>query len=99
MKHTFIYEGGYPQFYVDHEQLLELGGCSPDYVIEIVTELEKVLCGERAQYDFGREVYSIDCDKDTCKVLNTFENWQEELTIPTAEMYELMKAWRDFSIK
>jgi hypothetical protein len=99
MKYTFtLNEIGTPQFNVgdEYEQLRELGSCEPDYVVEIVSGLEKVLNGETEKYDFGFEVYNLDCDKNNCSVLNTFDDWKEELNIPTSEIYQLMKDWRDF---
>lgn len=71
-----------------------------DYVKEIVLKLEAVLNGEVDFYEgFGFEVYMIECDRDNATVKNIFENDTIEAVIPTQEVYELMRDWRDYLIE
>ncbi len=70
-----------------------------DYVIEIVLKLEAVLSGELKFYEgFGYEVYMIECDKENAVVKNIFEDDKIDAVIPTMELYELMRDWRDYLI-
>ncbi|NOS90691.1 MAG: hypothetical protein HOP30_02105 [Cyclobacteriaceae bacterium] len=70
---------------------------NPDYVKEIVSKLEEVLSGKLKNYDgFGYEMYMIECDKENAKVKNIFEGGKVDAVIPTAEVYELMREWRDY---
>jgi hypothetical protein len=71
-----------------------------DYVKEIVSKLEAVLSGELNFYEgFGYEVYMIECDKEKAVVKNIFENDQIDAVIPTQEVYEMMRDWRDYLIE
>jgi hypothetical protein len=68
-----------------------------DYVKEIVIKLESLLKGEALFYEgFGFEVYMIECTKEVARVKNIFEDDQIEAEIPTQEVYQLMKDWRDY---
>ncbi len=78
------------------EGLNELGSCSQNYLEEIVPSLEKVLSGELEQYDFGYEVYSIECRKDLSQVIDTYNEWKSIAEIPTKEIYELMRDWKSY---
>jgi hypothetical protein len=70
-----------------------------DYVKEIVSKLESVLSGELNFYEgFGYEVYMIECDKEKALVKNIFEDDKIDAVIPTQEVYELMRDWRDYLI-
>ncbi|WP_337965035.1 hypothetical protein [uncultured Flavobacterium sp.] len=69
-----------------------------DYLEEIVKSLEKVLSGELLYYDFGYEVYSIECKKEISQVIDTYNYWKCIAEIPTQEVYELMKDWKDYLI-
>jgi hypothetical protein len=70
-----------------------------DYVKEIVFKLEAVLNGELKFYEgFGYEVYMIECDKENAVVKNIFEDNKIDAVIPTRELYELMRDWRDYLI-
>jgi hypothetical protein len=70
-----------------------------DYVREIVSKLEEVLNGDINFYEgFGFEVYMIECDKDNAVVKNIFEDDKVDAIIPTQEVYELMRDWRDYLI-
>lgn len=70
-----------------------------DYVKEIVLKLEAVLSGELKFYEgFGYEVYMIECDKKNAVVKNIFEDDKVDAIIPTQELYELMRDWRDYLI-
>jgi hypothetical protein len=93
-------EIGTPQFSIkgDLEGLNELGSCNFEYLEEIVENLTKVRSGELEQYDFGYEVYSIECKKDVSQVIDTFNNWKCIAEIPTQEVYILIKDWRDYLI-
>lgn len=94
-------EIGIPQFGITGqlEGLSELGSCNENYLEEIVTSLEKVVKGNLEQYDFGYEVYSIDCKKDIANVIDTYDGWKSIAQIPTQNIYELMRDWRDYLIK
>ncbi len=71
-----------------------------DYVKEIVSKLEAILSGELAFYEgFGYEVYMIECDKENATVKNIFEDDKVDAVIPTVEVYELMRDWRNYLIK
>jgi hypothetical protein len=93
-------EIGTPQFSVKGNLagLNELGSCNFEYLKEIVTNLIKVISGELEQYDFGYEVYSIDCEKDMSQVIDTYNDWKCIGKIPTQEVYTLMKDWMDYLI-
>ncbi|PIF33829.1 hypothetical protein CLU81_4454 [Flavobacterium sp. 9] len=69
-----------------------------DYLEEIVKSLEKVLSGELLYYDFGYEVYSIECKKEISQVIDTYNYWKCIAEIPTQEIYELMKDWKNYLI-
>ena len=69
-----------------------------DYLQEIVKSLEKVLSGELQYYDFGYEVYSIECKKEISQVIDTYNYWKCIAEIPTQEVYELLKDWKDYLI-
>jgi hypothetical protein len=70
-----------------------------EYVKEIVSKLDEVLNGDINFYDgFGFEVYMIECDKDNAFVKNIFEDDKVDAIIPTQEVYELMRDWRDYLI-
>jgi hypothetical protein len=102
MKYNFfINPGGYPEFGVEEKywQLWELGGLEQDYLEKIVAELEKLVNGELEIFEFGREVYLLQCDRKECKVIDLFENGNLELTIPTLEIYSLMKDWRNYLVE
>lgn len=71
-----------------------------DYVKEIVSKLEAVLNGELEFYEgFGYEVYMIECDIEKAVVKNIFEDDKVDAVIPTQELYELMRDWRDYLIE
>lgn len=70
-----------------------------DYLQEIVTSLEQVLSGELQEYDFGYEVYSIECKEETSVILDLFNHWESIAEITTQELYELMRDWRNHLIK
>jgi len=93
-------EIGTPQFSVkgDLEGLNELGSCNFEYLDEIVASLEQLLSGEIEQYDFGYEVYSIECKKEISQVIDTYNDWKCIAEIPTQEVYALMKDWRNYLI-
>lgn len=94
-----------PSLYIeDHEQygdyfLTEILNLSLEYLNEIVSSLEQVFEGKEEQYDFGYEVYSIECKKDISQVIDTFNDWKCIAEIPTEELYELTRDWRDYLIK
>ena len=91
-------EMGTPQFDIKGELhvLNELGSCKREYLKEIVASLYHILNGNLDQYDFGYEIYSIECRKDTSQVIDTFNGWQSIAEIPTQEVYELMRDWQDY---
>ena len=53
-----------------------------------------MLSGVLDQYDFGYEVYSIECKKDISQVIDTYNDWKSIAEIPTQEIYELMQDWK-----
>jgi len=93
-------EIGAPQFSIkgDLEGLNELGACNFEYLEEIIKNLTKVRSRELEQYDFGYEVYSIECKKDISQIIDTFNNWKYIAEIPTQEVHILIKDWRDYLI-
>ncbi len=77
----------------------EISNLSQNYLHEIVAALEQVLSGRLEQYDFGYEVYLIECKKETSNVVDTFEDWKLISEIYTQELYELMRDWRNFLVE
>jgi hypothetical protein len=76
--------------------LTEISNLRFDYLEEIVAFLQKVLNGELEQYDFGYEVYSIDCRKDVAQVIDTYNEWKSIAVIPTQEIYEMIRDWKNY---
>jgi hypothetical protein len=69
-------------------------------VIIIVDKLEKLSKGDIDYYEgFGYEVYMIECKKEISQVIDTFDGWKVVAEIPTQEIYELMRDWRDYLIE
>jgi hypothetical protein len=89
---------GRPHFGVEEKyyQLWELASCELSYLKIIVDQLSELLEGRISNYNFGFEVYNIDCTKDECKVLNTFEGWKVEHMLSTKEIYLLINDWINF---
>lgn len=81
------------------EGLNELGSCNFEYLEKIVENLANVKSGELEQYDFGYEIYSLECRKEISQVIDTFNDWKCIAEIPTQEVYILMKNWRDYLIE
>jgi len=81
----------YGEYFLD-----EITNISGEYLEEIITKLRKIIKGEIKTYEFGYEVYNFDCDMKECLVLNTFEDWKEEAVIPTVEIFEMLKDWKQF---
>lgn len=75
----------------------EITNLSLEYLNEIVFSLERVLLEELEQYDFGYEVYLIECKKEVSSVIDTFQNWKSIAFVSTQELYELMRDWLDYS--
>jgi hypothetical protein len=68
-----------------------------DYIKEIVSKLKAVLDGKIKFYEgFGYEVYMIECDKEKAVVKNIFEDDKVDAIIPTQEVYELMRDWKNY---
>lgn len=91
-------EIGTPQFgiFEDLQGLSELGSCDEKYLNEIINSLELVLNGYLGQYDFGYEVYSIDCKQEVAQVIDTYNGWKTIAEIPTKQVYQLMLDWKEF---
>lgn len=91
---------GIPQFGFKSpfEDLTELGSLNFTLLNEVILSLKKVLEGELNQYSFGYEVYSIDCQKDTSKIIDTFDAWKVIHELPTIEVYKMMRNWLDFKL-
>lgn len=79
--------------------ITEIKNLSFDYLEEIVAYLEKILSGDLQEYDFGYEVYSIECKKSTSVVLDLFEEEKLIVEIPTQELYELLLDWKNHLIE
>jgi hypothetical protein len=87
----------YGWFFYDEINNLSSNIC---YVKEIVDKLEKLSKGEIDYYEgFGYEVYMIECKKEISQVIDTFDGWKVVAEIPTQEVYELMRDWRDYLIE
>jgi hypothetical protein len=89
---------GTPIFHIngDLEALNELGSCNYEYLQEIIMNLTKVKSGEIEQYDFGYEVFTLECQKEISKIIDTFDDWKCIAEVPTQEIYNLMKDWKDY---
>jgi hypothetical protein len=91
-----------PSFIIENQEQYgfyfydEIKNLNFNYIEEIVPSLEKVLKGELEQYDFGYEVYSIDCRKDVSQVIDTYNEWKSIAEIPTQDIYELMRDWKNY---
>lgn len=74
---------------------------NPDYLSEIVLKLDELLKGKIEFYDgFGYEVYVIECTNEKCKVFDVTEKpWKLEAEMPTIEVFEFMRDWRDYVIE
>ncbi|MCC9064164.1 hypothetical protein [Flavobacterium piscisymbiosum] len=70
-----------------------------DYLNKIVVSLEQVLSGELEYYDFGYEVYSIECKKETSFVIDTYDDWKCISEITTQEIYDFIRDWRNYIIE
>ena len=84
--------------YGDHFST-EIKNLKLDYLNEIVVSLEQVLSGELEQYDFGYEIYSIECKKETSFVIDTYNDWKCISEITTQEIYEFIRDWRNYLIE
>lgn len=71
----------------------EIKNLNLDYLEEIVNSLILVLSGDLQQYNFGYEVYSIDCNKKISSIIDIFT---DNKIIPTQEMYEFIRDWKDY---
>jgi hypothetical protein len=77
----------------------EIKNLKLDYLNEIVASLEQVLSGELEYYDFGYEVYSIECKKEISLIVDTYDDWKCISQITTQEIYEFIRNWRNHLIK
>ncbi len=64
---------------------------------EIIPSLEKALDGSMQEYEFGYEVYSFVCDKESCKIIDDYEKGALQSILPTKEIYTMLKEWTAFS--
>lgn len=71
----------------------EIKNLNLDYLEEIVNSLILVLSGDLQQYNFRYEVYSIDCNKKISSIIDIFT---DNKIIPTQEMYEFIRDWKDY---
>jgi DNA phosphorothioation-dependent restriction protein DptG len=74
----------------------EVSNLSFDYLEEIVLSLEKVIRGDLEQYEFGYELYCINCRKENSQVIDTFNEWKTIVDLPTQSIYELIRDWKCF---
>jgi len=73
----------------------EITNLNFDYLTEIVTALEKIISGDLQEYDFGNQVY-IECKKSTSVIFELFDYWKIIAEVPTIELYELLRDWKDY---
>lgn len=90
-------ESIYGEFFVS--EIINLSS-DIEYVTEIVDKLYLLKNGKLDFYEgFGFEIYMIVCDKENANVVNIFEGDRVEATLPTIELYEFMKDWRDYLLE
>ncbi|KUJ60594.1 hypothetical protein AR687_17640 [Flavobacteriaceae bacterium CRH] len=77
----------------------EIKNLTLDYLNEIVASLEQVISGELEHYDFGYEVYSIECKRETSFVIDTYNDWKCISEITTQEIYDFIRDWRNYIIE
>lgn len=76
--------------------ITEIKNLNLHYLEEIVNSLKKVLSGNLEQYDFGYEVYSIDCNKNISSIIDIFTDDKIIFELPTQEIYEFIREWKDY---
>ena len=69
-----------------------------NFIKDLVEDIKKVMLGIHKQSDFGFEAYNIECRQETSTVISIYENNKIEAIIPTQEVYELMRDWRDYLV-
>ncbi len=94
--------------YVDIEDSLKYGWVfnseithlnDATFIRDLVEGINKVMLGIHEQIDFGFEAYSIECRQEATTVISIYEDNKVEAVIPTQEVYELMRDWRDYLIE
>ncbi|MDF2455090.1 MAG: hypothetical protein K0R51_1083 [Cytophagaceae bacterium] len=106
-KHTYFdkresKEKVVPQLYLENAEeygyyfIDEITNLSKDYLLKILDGLEKVLIGELSQYDFGYEVYTIECLRDISLVKDVTDNWSIVGEIATKDLHHLLKDWTNY---
>ncbi|RYJ36399.1 hypothetical protein NU08_4568 [Flavobacterium anhuiense] len=76
--------------------ITEIKNLNLHYLEEIVNSLKLVLSGNLQQYNFGYEVYSIDCNKNISSIIDIFTDDKIILELPTQEIYEFIRDWKDY---
>lgn len=87
-------EENYGEYFSTEIKNLEL-----DYLNEIVNSLKKVQSGELEQYDFGYEVYSIECKKEVSLIIDLYNDWKCISETQTQEIYEFIRDWRNHLVE
>ncbi len=86
----------YGWFFQDEIQNLSL---NVPYLKEISEKLGALMSGKSSFYEgFGHQVYMIECDKKQAKVKNMQEGEAVEATIPTKDIYRLIKDWYQYVV-
>ena len=88
---------GFPVFSIQNEELWmlhELNRCKIDYIVnDVFRNLESVNNNEIESFEFGYDATIIDFFKDHA-IIN-FNYFEEQLEVPSSDIYRLMKDWRD----
>ncbi|MBE8723977.1 hypothetical protein [Flavobacterium hungaricum] len=77
----------------------EITNLNLEYLDEIVNSLEQILSGELQHYEFGYEVYTIECKNEISFIIDTYNHWKCIAEISTQEIYEFIRDWRNYLIK
>ena len=77
----------------------EIKNLNLDYLYEIVNSLEQILSGELQHYEFGYEVYTIECKNDISFIIDIYNSWECITEISTQEIYEFIRDWRNHLIE
>lgn len=84
----------YGFFFLDEIMNLDI-----PYLEKIITSLNDVMAAKSEIYNFGHELYSIDCKSDVSTVIDAADGWKVVAEIPTTELIEFLKDWKNFKVK
>lgn len=92
---------GFPVFSVQNEEfwmLHELNRCKIDYIVnDVFSKIESVINNEIESFEFGYDATIIDFFKD--RAIINYDYFEEQMEIPSSDIYQLMKDWRDALIE